>query len=233
MNRVPALFVRVFGAAVALAAVTCCAANARADLLTQNELPEVFVTATASTGSQGFADIGTPAADTGNINTAGTLTIGNLISTGASVGYFTGLSTQIFGPVAFSPAVASSISFGNATFGSFLSTSITEQTNTAGERSFYVLGNYTAGSFNPALAPNPAPGSMTISFTQSPAGVGGAISDSATISIPPAVPEPSTTILAGIGIAGALVVDQSRRHRRHRAAGRIPGHADDLSTPRC
>lgn len=216
MNRLHSLFIRAVGAAVAVAAVTCCAANARADLLTQSELPEVFVTATASNGSQGFADIGTPAADTGNINTAATLTIGNLISTGASVGYFTGLSTQIFGPVAFSPAVASSISFGNATFGSFLSTSITEQTNTAGERSFYVLGNYTAGSFNPALVPDPAPASMTISFTQSPAGVGGAISDSATLSIPPAVPEPSTSILAGIGIAGALIVDQSRRHRRRR-----------------
>jgi hypothetical protein len=216
MNRFHSLFVRAVGAAVAVAAVTCCAANARADLLTQNELPEVFVTATASNGSQGFADIGTPVADTGNINTAATLTIGNLISTGASVGYFTGLSTQIFGPVAFNPSVPSSISFGNATFGSFLSTSITEQTNTAGERSFYVLGNYTAGSFNPALVPNPAPASMTISFTQSPAGVGGAISDSATISIPPAVPEPSTSILAGIGMAGALIVDQSRRHRRRR-----------------
>lgn len=141
MNRFRSLFVRAMGAAVAVAAVTCCAAHARADLLTQNELPEVFVTATASNGSQGFADIGTPVADTGNINTAATLTIGNLISTGASVGYFTGLSTQIFGPVAFNPSVPSSISFGNATFGSFLSMSITEQTNTPGERSLYLLGH--------------------------------------------------------------------------------------------
>ncbi|MGI9178691.1 MAG: PEP-CTERM sorting domain-containing protein [Pirellulales bacterium] len=219
MNRFRSLFVRVFGVAVAIAAVTCCAANARADLLTQNELPVVFPTAEASTGSQGFADIGTPVADTSNINTASTLTIGNLISTGASVGYFTGLSTQTFGPVAFNPAVASSIGFGNGTFGSFLSTSITEQTNAPGERSFYVLGHYTAGTFNPALVPNPAPASMTISFTQSPAGVGGAISDSATLSIPPAVPEPTTSALAGIGIAGALVLDQSRRHRRRRSSG--------------
>jgi len=141
MNRIHSLFIRAMGAGVAVAAVTCCAAHARSELLTQSELPEVFSTAEDSTGSQGITDIGTPAADTGNINTAATLTIGNLISTGASVGYFTGLSTQIFGPVAFNPSVPSSISFGNATFGSFLSMSITEQTNTPGERSLYLLGH--------------------------------------------------------------------------------------------
>ena len=62
-------------------------------------------------------------------------------STGASAGYSTGLTTQLFRPVAFSPAVGSSLSFGNAAFRNVLSTPITEQTNVTVERSFYVLGN--------------------------------------------------------------------------------------------
>lgn len=217
-------FFRGCAALAAFAAITSPFA-AFGDELTQSELPDVVFVSGTSTGSQGFADIGSPSVDSGNINTGTTFTIGNMISTGASVGYFSGLSTQIFGPIAFNPTVASSISFGNATFGSFLSNSITEQTNAPGERSFLVLGNYTAGTFNPALTPNPAPASMTISFTQTPAGTG-AISDSATLSIPPAVPEPSTALLACVGVAGGLAVDQSRRQRRRRAAGRH----DDLPT---
>jgi hypothetical protein len=71
---------------------------------------------------------------------------------------------------------------------------------------------------------------MIVSFTQSPAGTG-SISDSASISIPPeAVPEPSTILLAGVGLAGGLVVDQSRRHRRRKFAGQAGGLDNDSST---
>ena len=186
------------------------------DELTQSELPNVVFVSGTSNGSQGLTDIGSPTVDSGNINTGTTFTIGNMISTGASAGYFSGLTTQIFGPVAFSPAVGSSFSFGNGTFGSFLSTSIVQQTNTPGERSFVVYGNYTAGSFDPTLSPNPAPASITLSFTQSPAG-SGVISDSATLSIPP-VPEPSTAMLACVGLAGGLAIEQGRRQRRRELA---------------
>lgn len=200
--------IRVTGVCAALA-ISFLAASTRADLVTQHELPDLTMTAVATNGSQGFADIGSPSANTGNINTATTLTMGNLISTGAQAGYFTGLSTQLFGPVAFDPSVPSSISFGNAAFGSFLSTSITEQTNTAGERSFLVLGNYTGGTFGGATVPNPAPSSLTISFTQTPAGTG-SISSSASLAIP-AVPEPSTIVLATVGIAAGLAMQRARR----------------------
>lgn len=205
--------------AVAALAVTLLASSARADLVTQSALPDVVFVNGTSSGSQGFADIGTPSVDSGNINTGTAFTVGNMISTGASIGYFSGLSTQILGPVTFNASVGSSLSFGNATFGSFASTSITEQTNATGERSFYILGNYTAGSFNPALTPNPAPASLIIGFTQSPAGTG-AISDSATLSIPPAaVPEPSTIVLATVGIAAAVAADRMRRRGTVPASG--------------
>lgn len=201
--------IRVTGICAALA-ISFLAASTRADILTQSELPDVFLTAGPTTGSQAFADIGTSSVDSGNINTGTNFTIGNLVSTGGQAGYFTGLTTQVFGPVAFSPTVGSSLSFGNGTFGNFLSTSITEQTNTPGERSFLVLGNFTGGSFGGVTTPNPAPSSFTISFTQTPAGTG-SISNSATLAIP-AVPEPSTIVLATVGIAAGLAVRQTRRH---------------------
>lgn len=197
--------------AVAALAIVFLASSARADIVTQSSLPDVVLVNGTSSGSQGFADIGTPTVDSGNINTGTSFTVGNMISTGASIGYFSGLSTQILGPVTFNASVGSSLSFGNGTLGTFTSTSITEQTNVSGERSFYILGNFTAGSFNPALTPNPAPASVIIGFTQSPAGTG-AISDSATLSIPPAaVPEPSTIVLATVGMAAAVAADRMRR----------------------
>ena len=134
------LFIRACGAVAAITAVTCCALTSRADIVTQNELPDVVFASGTSTGSQALADIGAPSVDSGNINTGTSFTIGNLISTGANAGCFTGLSTQLYGPVTFSPAVGSSLSLGNATFENFLSTSITEQTKVVGKRSFYVLG---------------------------------------------------------------------------------------------
>lgn len=200
--------IRVTGVCAALA-ISFLAASTRADILTQSELPEVVFTNGATNGSQGLADIGAGTANTGDINTATTLTMGNVVSTASQAGYFSGLTTQIFGPVAFTPSIGSSISFGNATFGSFLSTSITEQTNTAGERSFLVLGNFTGGSFGGATTPNPAPSSLTISFTQTPAGTG-SISSSASLAIP-AVPEPSTIVLATVGIAAGLAVQRARK----------------------
>lgn len=210
--------IRVTGVVAALA-IVCLASATRADILTQSSLPDVVLVSGTSSGSQAFADIGTPTVDSGNINTGTAFTIGNMISTGASLGYFTGLSTQIFGPVTFTTASGTSLSFGNAAFGQFTSTSIVEQTNASGERSFYVLGSYSAGTFNPALTPNPAPASLIVGFTQSPAGTG-AISDSATLSIPPAaVPEPSTIVLATVGIAAAVATDRMRRRGAGKAAG--------------
>ena len=164
-----------------------------------------------STGGQGFADIGSPYCNTANINTSTAFTIGNLISTAASVGYFAGLSTQILGPISFSTSVGSSFSFGNATFGAFSSTSIREISNTPGQRTFLIIGTYTAGTFNPVLTPNPASAEITLAFSQSPAG-SGAISDSATLSIPVTPPAISSVSPAsGIWTGGFVVAISGTR----------------------
>lgn len=230
MNR--SSFVRTFGALAAIAAVTCLNLAARADVLTQSELPQVFPVAGPSAGSQGFIDLGTPTVNTGNIDTATSFTIADLRTTNANVLYFAGFpSLQTFtpSPVTFTVGSGTSLSFSSPVFGSFASSSITEDASGPGFRTFTFVGSYSPGSFfagNP-LIPDPAPASFRIAFTQTPIG-SGAISNSATLAIPP-VPEPSTMMLAVVGIAGGLVVHQGNRQRRNRAAG-VSGSGDDHSS---
>ena len=134
------LIIRGCGAIAAITAMTCCAFNSRADIVTQHEVPDVVFMSSTSNGSQAFVDIGASTVDYGITNPATAFTIGNLISTGASVGSHTGLTAQLYGPGTSSPAVGSILSFGNAAFGNLSSPSITEHTKFASKRSFYVLG---------------------------------------------------------------------------------------------
>jgi hypothetical protein len=174
----------------------------------------VVPSAQAGFSTQGFADIGTPTANTGNINTATVFTIGDLISTTANTGIFAGLPTQVIGPVTFDSTVGSSLSFSSSGFGSFTSTSITEISNSSGQAAFYVLGNFLGGADDGGAGSN-GPASFTISFTQTPSG-SGSISDSGTFSVPPAgtVPEPSSIVCTLIGIGSFAGVGLVRRKRK-------------------
>ena len=168
-------------------------------------------------GSLGFADLGAPSVVGGNIDTGSQYTIGNLVSTGSQSGDFVGLGTQIFGPVSFDINSAGSLSFGNAVFGSFTSTSFQVSSSGPGFQNIYVLGNYTGGTYAGVVGDS-GPASFIISFTQNPAATG-SISDSASLSIPPSgppstVPEPSTLALLGLGGLGLAV----RAYRRRQAA---------------
>jgi hypothetical protein len=209
---------RAFGALAVIAAVSLATHAARADEITQSELPSVVFVNGASTGSQSFVDLGAPTVDTGNIDTATVFNVEAMFSTTANVGFFAGFpSSTNFGPVSFNITSGTSLSFSTPNFGSFASSSITEDVSGPGFRTFIAFGNYTSGAFfSTPLSPNPAPASFRIAFTQSPVGTG-AISDSATLAIPP-VPEPSTLMLACVGIAGGLAVEQNRRASRRRAA---------------
>lgn len=50
-------------------------------------------------GTQGFADIGAPTTNTGDINTATVFNLGNLLTTGSQSGNFLGLPLTFIGPV--------------------------------------------------------------------------------------------------------------------------------------
>ena len=169
----------------------------------------------AVVGSQGFADIGTPLADgtrTGDINTATALTIGELFSTSSNTGFLLGLPHQDFGSVTFNTTSPGSLSFGNSVFGTFTSTRFTDILSQPGAVTLYVLGNWTPGSYG-GVAPGSYAASFTIAFTQTQAH-NGAISDSATFSVPPSgnIPELSTWAMMGLGFSGlGLACYRNRR----------------------
>jgi hypothetical protein len=174
---------------------------------------------------------------TNSIATGTSFQLGNFLSTAASSGYFAGLPTQFLGTLSFTTTSGSSFAFGNGTFETFVSSSITTVVNSPGNRQFLISDLYTAGSFNPSLTPDPTTASINLIFSQTPVNTG-LISASATMSIPFApVPEPSTLAIAGAGLAGVAGLDVRRRRRRRMAsdaaremtAQRAGGAADDSS----
>src|SRR5689334_19506727 len=83
----------------------------------------------AVVGTQGITDIGATTCDTGNIATCTVFNLGSLISTGSQSGAFTGMPLQFFGAVSFDTTNNTSLTFGNATFGTFTSTNISIASN--------------------------------------------------------------------------------------------------------
>lgn len=166
-------------------------------------------------GAQGFGDLGvTVAASTNDINTATSFTFGNLISTNVSTGYFAGLPTQSFGSETFTVSDPLSLQFGNAVFGLFSSTKITQLNNddAVGSRSFKFEGLYTKGTFGTAFTPNPAPATFTLNLNQN-AGTGAAISTNSTLEFAAQpVPEPTTLALLAVA-AGTAAAMRARRQK--------------------
>jgi hypothetical protein len=187
------------GLAIALAAVLSQATNVHA----------------GPVGTQGLADVGGPTVDTGDINTATTFTIGDLLSTYSHTGVFVGMTAQDFGPASFTTTSPTSFSFGNSVFGSFSSNVIMLAAEGPGTISYYIAGEYTPGSYVTGYGSGPFAASLTISFTQTPPGPGGAISDSATFSVPPtpppSIPEPASVVLGLTGILGCGLMHYLRR----------------------
>ncbi|HEX8784250.1 MAG TPA: PEP-CTERM sorting domain-containing protein [Steroidobacteraceae bacterium] len=157
------------------------------------------------TGTQSFADLGVPLANgspNGDILTATSFTIGDLVSTAAQSGVFMGMPVQSFGPITFNTLVRGSFVFKDGAFGTFTSTSI-DPIETGRSITFFMVGNWTPGTFSRVLG-GPFPTDLTISFTQTPGG-SGTISDSATLATPAAqasVPEPGPLALFAAGLAG-------------------------------
>lgn len=182
-------------------------------------------------GAQGFVDVGTAiAALTNDINDAGAFTIGALVSTEDSHGYFDGLPMQFFGTVTFNLADPLSLQFGTTEFGTFASKSIRQLSNDpiVGSRSFLVEGLFAKGTYGEPLAKNPVEANFTLSLNQN-AGTGAPISVNATLEIPTIqpVPEPSSLVLATAGLGTAALVWLRRRGGSRSAVGRgLPAGLD-------
>src|SRR5262245_59831879 len=107
--------------------------------------------ARAGTATLGFADIGAPAAEgsaIGDIFTASTLTIGDLISTPTGTDALAGISSEDFGSVSFStsPGANTSLTFSSSAFGTFTSTNLEVESVSATSITFYILGNFNGGT---------------------------------------------------------------------------------------
>jgi len=180
-------------------------------------------------GAQGFTNLGTATAlPTTDVNDATTFSIGKLITSKNSTGFFLGLPRQIFAPITFTVSDPLSLQFGNAEFGTFASTKILQLSNDplVGSRSFAVEGMFTKGTFGGTLVPNPAVTNFTISFNQN-AGTGAAISVNATLDFAAnqPVPEPSALALAAAALVTSALV-RSRRRSRVVAACPLPAGLD-------
>lgn len=182
-------------------------------------IPGMALAQTVPTGTQAFADLGIPMANgspTGNILTATQFTIGDLVSTAAQSGVFTGMPLQSFGEITFNIAKRNSFDFKDGTFGEFRSTFI-DPTVTGTSITFFMVGNWTPGTQG-KVAGGSFPSDLTISFTQTPAG-NGVLSDSATFSTPSAVgtsvPAPedffAVNTLLGAGLAGVYYFTRRRK----------------------
>ena len=168
-------------------------------------------------GTLGFGDLGTPIANgppAGDINTATSFTIGDMVSTTSWTGIFVGIPSLDFGSVSFSTTSGTSMDLwrqvSTATSSvPFHSTAIEEapNSNVPGTVAFYIVGAWTPGlgawtpGYPDGITRGPYAASFTLSFTQTD----GSLSDSGTFS----VPEPSTWAMllagfVGLGVAGHL-----------------------------
>ncbi|MFO0887878.1 MAG: hypothetical protein U0790_01900 [Isosphaeraceae bacterium] len=134
----------------------------------------------------------------GDVQTQASFTLNPTLVFGASTGDFVGYpQPDSLGLVTITRASLDSFTFGNATFGTFTTNpgQAIEIASPDGTATFKFGGLFTPGSAFTGL--DPAAAEVLVNLTQ----VGGhftAISFSGTLSI---VPEPSSAVLAGIGLA--------------------------------
>lgn len=165
-----------------------------------------------------FSDTGTTLAngsETGNLNTATSFTTSDVSVTGEGV--FAGLGPQSFNSVSFNLTNPTSLTFGNAVFGTYTSTSIVVADNVPGFLDVDTAGNWTPGTYSGFSGlTGPVPASLSVTFTQSPAG-DGLIGGGESFSISPLAssPEPATWSMLGISLAALAGIAYWGRKRDH------------------
>ena len=168
-------------------------------------------------GTQGFDALGTTTANgspSGNINTATTFTLGDWVSTLVNTGIFAGMPMQSFGNVPFNITIPTSLTFGNSVFGTFASTSIINEGGGPGFADFLVVGQWTPGSYGGLMGQGPFTADLSIALTQSPAGTGSISASGSFVETPSStIPEPSSIVLALMGLAAGIGSYRLRRNR--------------------
>jgi len=154
-----------------------------------------------------MTDIGTPTNNSpADVSQATAFTISDLLSFANNTGVFVGLGSQNFGTLNFSLSNPAGLDFGNGFFGTFTCTGITVLGSQPDHSiDLFATGLYSSGSFDGGAIVNES-ASVDLGFTQN----GFGLADSAVFSIP-AVPEPGSLALLGVG---ATVLGFKLRRRK-------------------
>lgn len=158
-------------------------------------------------GTVTMIDHGAPTVSPGtDINFATVFNVPMLVTNTPGTGTLALLPETTFAAAKIDLSNAASFTLTDPGFGTFQSTSIKEIANVPGTVTFFIVGSYAPGTVPGGL---PTDAFLTISFTQTPSGPSGAISDSASFAYP--VPEPQSLSLIGIGLASVSFFRKLRK----------------------
>ncbi|WP_435011008.1 PEP-CTERM sorting domain-containing protein [Tundrisphaera lichenicola] len=161
-------------------------------------------------GSQAIS-VGKTTINTTKVGTATTFVFSNLTTSSPNDGDFASiaLGTSV-GSGPFTLKITPfSFTFGNAAFGTFVGTSITDDFAMGNFRNIELVGSFKGGTLFPGKG-TAAPATLAIGLTQA-GGAKKSISASFTLDIAPVVPEPASVAMLGLGLAGALGAVRLRR----------------------
>jgi PEP-CTERM motif len=167
-----------------------------------------------------MVDIGSGSVNGLDLLSSTQFTIGNMFFPSVTAtNLFIGTPSTDFGSQTIDINDISAFDFGNSIFGTFQASSAIvydQSSNGMGVESLsiYIAGNFTPGTSNSGkLGDGPMASSFTIHFGENS---GGGISDTGTLSVPPAapptvVPEPASAAMLGLGLVAVGAVAARRR----------------------
>lgn len=117
-------------------------------------------------GNLSFVTLTATEANTGNVNTATAFTLGSWTSTFGTGVFSSSLPVQSFCPVSFNVTSPTSLDFSSAPFGTFASSSLSDNDSPPGFRNETFFGHWTPGTDFAGLTGGPFESELDVTLTQ-------------------------------------------------------------------